>query len=878
MIRRLSLIAAFILLLSIIMGISVLAVSRNSRLILIKADGLSPDLLAALCFPERQDYWNRISYKKNLRRALDFYIEQTGRMIVLPNIRHYFFEDGVYLENFYSETLTLSPVAWSVIDTGQPSVIKGNATFSRDSSYLRYHLDGLRDTIDSLRVGGNMTASLWGLDQIGVSLMSDAFNPDRTWSSLQFFRRTANRGMLLELGKHWLHNDKNGLLEITKSHLARMATGLDYPELSQKITGLITAKKILEKDLLGEEKYDYISPLFTLIDHQQHVDPHPQNLIHWIAKLDELIGHIFSAVEQSSRKDKTVVALVSDHGSEIQPGKTAFSFPITREFRTQLFGGHTVKTMLVENSWSSLTTPVAGIDSPRIYESQDSPYGEHSGGEKGFVTCFIDNFGNGRSAINLRNDDLNRLHLLLQKIKLSNPKSKSWNQMVSMFRDTWEKTRKWLEPDLVLYEDYHEGAKDMAADLLSETNKHLFPKTPMRPKNIAWRLKQEAKRDATQIASLKLLLSLRFSDDNKRKGPLFEKMAQSDFKISSLIPKGFLGIPNQIIQLSRYTIGLDQDLKWITTTVDSKGKRIPLNYYSIFSEYKAPNKPDNGNPNPSDLIVTRLPNPKAIEALQTIAWRKTQEQRIRNVVWIKSTTRNRSDKGGEALIIETLNGNIQYLPIEKLVQSEDHSIRFILSKGPDPLGLIDHIQHQTKNSASTLDWFSQFHPREDWLEGTFSSAYSTAICTILDIINDPTEVFIDSPDFQHYLTQFSSPDKKERYLRGLKRKYANQQPDFRVWSSELWNFNSSTRTAGGSHSGFRPIVSRTAFLVWGGNDTKVDKGKTVSKVGTTLDLVPTLAQALGMLDKNNKIISKPGSTPERVFVPFPGKVLNIFRP
>ena len=72
MIRRLSLIAAFILLLSIIMGISVLAVSRNSRLILIKADGLSPDLLAALCFPERQDYWNRISYKKNLRRALDF--------------------------------------------------------------------------------------------------------------------------------------------------------------------------------------------------------------------------------------------------------------------------------------------------------------------------------------------------------------------------------------------------------------------------------------------------------------------------------------------------------------------------------------------------------------------------------------------------------------------------------------------------------------------------------------------------------------------------------------------------------------------------------------------------------------------------------------
>ena len=36
-----------------------------------------------------------------------------------------------------------------------------------------------------------------------------------------------------------------------------------------------------------------------------------------------------------------------------------------------------------------------------------------------------------------------------------------------------------------------------------------------------------------------------------REGGLeFERMARSDFEISSLIPKGFLGLPNQVHQLS----------------------------------------------------------------------------------------------------------------------------------------------------------------------------------------------------------------------------------------------------------------------------------------------------------------------------------------
>jgi len=303
-----------------------------------------------------------------------------------------------------------------------------------------------------------------------------------------------------------------------------------------------------------------------------------------------------------------------------------------------------------------------------------------------------------------------------------------------------------------------------------------------------------------------------------------------------------------------------------------------LNYYKILTDYRVANAPVSGDFNPHDLIVTRLPTLQAAEALRAIARDDPEDQRLLNVLWVKSTAKDRYDKGGEALIVEDQNRQIRYLPVAGLEQASDLTISFQLSDGPDPLGLLGRGGVQVFGKTSRLDWVRRFHSREDWLEATFRTEYSTAVCILLDIANNPTEIFIDSPEFQRYLAHFSSPDLKARYLRGLKRKYTNQRPDFLVWSDELWNFNSSTRTSGGSHSGFRPIAVRTAFLVWGGENTRIGRGKTVSRVGTTLDVVPTLAHALGILDEQNRIIPQPGSIPERVFSPFPGRVIDIFGP
>ena len=844
------------------------AEEQGPRLVLIKVDGVPPDLLAALSVPEREDYWERLPYAPDLKRAVRFYQEQTGRSILLPNIRYYFFEDGVYVENVYSETLTLSPASWALIDTGQPSVIKGHCTFSRDTCYLRYYLDGFRDTLDAIRHGESKSAALWNLDQVGVSLMSDGFDPDRAWSGPQIYRRSANRAVILESGRRWLDNNESGVPGLIRSHLSRLVTGIDYTEFIQEIAGIFTARKILQKDLLEEEKYDYVSPVFTLLDHQQHVDPHPENLIHWSVWLDREVGRIFSAIERSSRKSRTIVAMVSDHGSEIQPGKTAFSFPITKAFRQPLFGNHTVKTLLTENVWSAVTVPLSGLDSPRTYEAQGSPYGKNAGGEGGYITCFIDNFGNGRAAVNLRNDDLNRLHLLLLEIKRSQPDSERWHQLKSMFRRNLTRTRRWLEADQALYEDYHEGAKNLAFNLISKADVHA--------QDIARRLLEEIERDAPQVATLELLLGLRFAGDDPEGGLEFDRVIRSDFEVSSLIPKCFLGPPNQVHQLSRYTLGLNEDLNWVTTTVDAKGRPVPMDYFEILSNYQATNAPVSGDHNPHDLIVTRLPIPHVAEALQTVAGIDVNPGDLHNVVWVKSTVRDHQDKGGEALIVEDAKRRIQYVPVAGLKQAADLSFDFALSSGPDPLALLAEKGVKIADGSSRRDWVRRFRSREDWLAAAYQTEYGIALCMLLDITDNPTGPFIDSPDFQSYLTHFSSPDLKARYLRGLKRKYALHQADFLVWSDELWNFNSSTRTAGGSHSGLRPIVTRTTFLAWGGENTGVASGVTMSQVGTTLDVVPTLFQALGMLGEGNRLVPQAGAIPERVFLPFPGRVIDIF--
>jgi hypothetical protein len=833
---------------------------RRPRVVVIQVDGLSPYLLDALLEPESPEKLNRLPDPEGFRRAIELFRMQSGERDLLPNFRRYFYRGGVRAGNLYSATTTLSAIAWGVLQSGQPSVVKRHMTFNRSNGYLRGHLDGFRDGVEISLRRGRKTAALWELDQAGVSLFSDAFSPLRRYETPQIFYRLTPRDYLVGLARQYVTAGQgfSSAGRILRAQLARFVEGMDYPDMAEEFSSEHIAEKILEPDGTGREAYDFIN-LYLSLDHQQHVDPNPENLVHRLVRLDRRVGRILAAVEVSRRRDQTLVAVVSDHGSEYLPGNVNLAWPITRAFRTRAFGGHTVATVMAEDSGRALSTPLPFYDYPRIYESPFSPYGKSAGpgGQDGYSTAFIDNFGNARAEVHLRNNDLNRLHLLLLARRRSlEPAGR--DRLRELLRATLDDLRRWLEPELAAYRDYHESVRAWLPALQRREDYYW--------RDAAARLAAEAKLDAPQVRALTNLQTLANAED-----PLAWLEAHP-WDADEFIPKRYFGPRNTVFQLSHFTIGLDANLHWIETTVDPRGRTVPMDYFSILSHYRAPNPPASGEPNPVDLIVRALPADGLRPALVARGWLEPPTE-LRQAIWILSTRSNDASRGGQALLLQAADGRLSYRPVRNLLQAADGNFAFEPADDLDPLGLLHDPGLGLAPGASPLGWLASFHTQQEWVDAAYATRYNLAPVVFADIAALNTPAFLANPEFQQALTGFPDDETKQRYLRGLAWKYSSQLPDLLLWSNYLWNFSSKSHTAGGSHGGLTPLVSRTAFLLWGGADFHLPAGLEVEAPGTTLDVAPTLAQLMGMLDSNRRVIRQAGAVSERPFLPFPGRPL-----
>lgn len=837
-------------------------VPPRPRLIQIQVDGLSPLLVDALMNPDDPEKLARLPDPDGFRRAIRLFRQQTGQQDLLPNLRRYFYEQGVHTQNMFAASSTLSAAAWGVIHTGQPSVVKRHMTFSRSNGYLRGHLDGLRDTFDLVTRRARKTSAVWELDQAGVSLFADGFNPLRRYEVPQIYYRLPPVDYFKQWPVRYATTGRpfSDLLGIFRGHMKRRVEGMDYPDFTEEFLADHIAEKILAPDFASSERYDYITVFFS-IDHQHHVDPNPENLVHRMVRLDRRLGRIFQAVEHSQRREQTLMVLISDHGSEYLPGAINLAFPLTRVFRTRLFGGHTVSTLLAEDAGRALTSPVPGVDFPRVYEGPYSPYGKAAaqGGEDDYVTAFIDNFGNARAEVHLRNNDLNRLHLLLlaRERKLDENQRARWRELLrAALPNLW----RWLEPELTGYRAYHHSTLAWIPNLEKRADYYWS--------DVGARLKGEAERDAKQLRALNRLAELCQAPD-----PV-AWVREHEPKVTDLIPKKYLGRRNSVYQLTQYTIGLDADLNWVETTVDARGRTVPMDYVSVLSDFRAPNPPLSQEPNPVDLIVRSLPTEPLQAALVQKGWLDPAIE-LRRIIWIVSTSQNNLRKGGEALLLEAGDGRVRYLPILHLRESADGRFTFAPHNQLDPLGLFYDPAFRMASGQPAFYWLERFHTREEWLQTVHDTGYSIAPLMIPDLAGLNTDPFIENPEFQQILTGFPSPERKEEYLRGLKWKYASQSPDMLLWSSYLWNFSSKSHTAGGSHGGLTPQVTRTTFLLWGGRAFHLPRGGIVEKPCTTLDIVPTLAHLLGMLDENGRLVRQAGAVRERPFLPFPGQALPV---
>ncbi|MGH9788118.1 MAG: alkaline phosphatase family protein [Candidatus Acidiferrales bacterium] len=835
------------------------------RLIVVKIDGLSPLLLDALMDPDNPEKLARLPDPEGFRRAVAIFRLETGQQDLVPNLRRYFYEQGVRADNMYSATTTLSSIAWSVIETGQPSVVKRHMAFNRNNGYLRSHLDGFRDTLEFSFRRGRKTNALWELDQSGVSLFSDAFNPLRRYETPGIFYRLTPTSYLGGLAKAYVTAGQgfSDPWEVVRRHLASQVESADWPDFAEEYVANHIAEKILEPDASGRERYDYLTTSFT-IDHQQHVDPVPENLVHRMVRLDRRLGRIFRAVERSSRRDSTLVAVVSDHGSEYLPGAINLAWPITRVFRTRALGGHTVATVMAEDSGRALSAPIPGVDYPRIYESPFSPYGKDAGGEKGYSTAFIDNFGNARAEVHLRNNDLNRLHLLLLAHGQRRLDEAQRARLRELLRATLGDIWTWFKSDYVLYNDYYLGVRAWLPNLKNRPDYYW--------RDAAARLEDEQELDVTQLRALSRLAEL-----CQAEAPL-AWLEKNKPAISAILPKRYFGPRNSVHQLTHYTLGLDDNLNWVESTVNPRGERVPMDYVEVLSSWTAPNPPLSHEPNPVDLMVRSL-EVEPIRAALVERGRLEPDAALEQVIWIISTAQHNLRRGGQALLLEAADGRLRYLPVRNLAESSDGRITFEAADELDPLGLLYDSGFQAANGPDVSEpafwWLDEFHDRHEWMRAVHNTHYTVAPLIFSDIAGSHAEAFMDNPEFQQALVGFPSEADKQRYLRGLRWKYRSQLPDLLLWSSYLWNFTSKSQTSGGSHGGLTGAVARTSFLLWGGQNFHLPAGTVLAQPATTLDVAPTLMRLVGMLDGDNRVIRQAGAVRERPFLPFPGHALVV---
>jgi type I phosphodiesterase/nucleotide pyrophosphatase len=257
--------------------------SAVERVVILKVDGLPFDTL---------DYYVR---RKDPR---------TGKS-VLPWIDHLFYERGTQFRNFYNRGLSLSASSWALLDSGQPSVIKGNLEFDRltlrSYDYLNMFTHILRNSTGSQTA----TPAAQVMDEQGIRLLSDAYGPAEKYVSLQLLSRglmanpkSASRLFSLQSPKGWLDE---------------WTIGLQGDQLFVDT---------LEKDLIAKLKdpqVRYLDFLLPVFDHTAHVNREPEAIQRALQEVDAAVGEVWAAIEKSSFADKTVLVVISDHGMNTDP-------------------------------------------------------------------------------------------------------------------------------------------------------------------------------------------------------------------------------------------------------------------------------------------------------------------------------------------------------------------------------------------------------------------------------------------------------------------------------------------------------------------------------------------------------------------------------
>jgi hypothetical protein len=717
------------------------------RVVIIKIDGLNADLLY-----------------QNMREK----DPETGKPR-LPWFSHVFGDNGTVFENFYTRGISLSAPSWSMLDTGQHSVIRGNAEYDRYTGEVYDYLNFFPFYLGYARGREVDMPGVEVLDGAGIPLLIDRFGYSHVHQSFQLFQRGVPWNTLKHAARR--HFSKSDLF----ARLEHASPPSFEEELDDETVSELTAA-------LQQPGVLYLDFFTGSLDHAAHATSDPAALYQVLYRLDTLAGRIWTAIQDSPMADQTIFAVVSDHGMNNVPGIISQTFSLPDLFNSPRGGAHHVMTdryQLSDYKLRGLNPLVHRVITP----STSSFY--LKGEASRYPTVWLDIDGNERAAVHLRNSDLNGIQILLIELaKLDLPlqvrqaATAYLRQTIDSHRAAWTKTTNELDEELAALKQEIEARREIVTKQpkkwTSEQIASGDDKAVRRLRDQLHALENEYTTYRAYVSHLRALLTL--NPDPSR--PLRED-------IRALVPELSLGDNNTIRDLQHYVVGPSPNGFVLDATghLDRERSFRYADNFELLASQRVRNNPQRAlSSKPIDFIATRLPDMDSLHAY-----------------WLYG------DEDHQVVILTDAEGNIAVRPLAHLHQDQDGNVSWSEQSWAAgfPLHLFEDPELQLPAGDDRAAWLSAWHTEREWMDAMHHCKYSNAVIGITEELS-PLVTNVPGP-------QGISPI----LLRFERRRRELVQADFHVFASDHWNFNSRFPNPGGNHGSFFRISTHSVWMLAG---------------------------------------------------------------
>jgi hypothetical protein len=714
------------------------------RIVILKVDGLNADLLD--------------SAMRQINPA-------TGKS-QLPWLAHIFAENGAIFDNFYTRGISLSAPSWSMLDTGRHTIIRGNVEYDRYSGEVYDYLNFFPFYLGYARLKEVDMPGAEVLDRAGIPLVIDRFSYPQVLQSFQLFQR----------GVRWM-TLKNALQRrfSAESIVAMLSSG-DAPSYDTVLARQMESE--LLEGLAGSSVL-YLDFFTGDLDHEAHATSQPAALLNELKAVDGLAGRLWTAIQKGPLAHETVFVMVSDHGMNNVPGVISQTFSLPDLLNSPEGGSHHVIT----NRHQLSDFKLKGLD-PMVHRvvtpSATSFYLE--GEVSRYPTAWLDIDGNERAAVHFRNNDFNKLQILLQQLArketVAAPIRQAANaavlRIIARNRSSWEATLGAMTEEMSALEQAIAARKLVVAPL----SKHV--KREQRESGedkVTLRLRTELSSWETELedyrgymAHLRALLALAL--DAQR--PIKEK-------IEDLIPPMSLGDNNSVADIRHYAVGpsaaglvLDAN-----GALDMERSFRYVDYPALFLGQHAHNLPQKElSPLPIDFAAMRLPG---------------------HSYWLYRSAASQ-------LVISTdAQGHITVTPAQELTQDASGKVTWKPQSWTPglPLELLEDPDLRLPAGISRQAWLSSPHTEHEWFEAIYPCRYSNGV---IGIIEELSPVSDDVP---------GPPGMSPTLLRYERRRRELVQADLHLFATDHWNFNTRFPNPGGNHGSFLRISTHSVWMMAG---------------------------------------------------------------